>query len=114
MFGFNGNSNDWGDRVLHDSDVVSIFMIRDGSLFHEILINSDETNSVTARYIRYGFDLTSHHENGSLNVLNIEVVLGSWFIVGSHDSDLLSSGDYSGEDSSEGIESTFIVSGDHL
>jgi anti-sigma factor ChrR (cupin superfamily) len=70
---------------------VGFFAVGDGSLLHEVLIDTDETNSVTARYIGDGFNFTSHHEHGSLDVLDVEVVLGAWGIVRSHDSDLLSS-----------------------
>jgi hypothetical protein len=93
---------------------MGIFVIGDGSLFHKILIDTDETNSVTAWYIWYSFDLTSHHENGSLDVLNVEIVFGSWGIVWSHDSDLLTSLDDSREDSTESIESTLVVGWHHL
>lgn len=93
---------------------MGIFVIGDGSLFQKILIDSNETDGVSARNIRYSFDFTSHHENSSLNVLNVEIVFATWNIVGSHNSDLLSTLDDSGENSTEGIESTFIVSGHHL
>lgn len=49
-----------------------------------------------------------------MDVLLIEVFLSSLFVVGSHDSDFLSLLDLSGENSSEGVESTSIGSGNHL
>jgi hypothetical protein len=83
-------------------------------LFHEVLINTDETDSVTAGDIGDSLDLTSHHEDGSLDVLDIEVVSGSRKIVGSHNSDLLTSLDGTGEDTTESVESSLIVGGHHL
>ena len=109
-----GDTHDRRYRVLHDLDAVSIFVIRDGTLLHEVLIDTDETDSVTARNIRDSLDLTSHHKNSSLDVLDVEVVSGSWLIVWSHDSDLLTSLDGTTEDTTESIESTLIVGGDHL
>ena len=109
-----GDTHDGGDGVLHDLDAMSILVIRDGSLFHEVLIDSDESNGVTARDIGDGLDLTTHHEDGTLNVLDVKVVSGSWLVVGSHDSDLLASLNGTTEDTSESVESTLIVGGDHL
>jgi len=54
------------------------------------LIN-DSPVDYTLENIGNGFYFTSHHENGSLNVLNAQVVLASWGVVWSHDSDFLSS-----------------------
>jgi len=44
----------------------------------------------------------------------VKIVFLSRSVVGSHDSDFLSGGDCSGEDSSEGEESGFIGGGHHL
>ena len=60
------------------------------------------------------FDGSSHHENGSLNCFLIEIFFFSRNIVRSHDSDFLSSGDFSGENSSEGEKSRFIGGWYHL
>lgn len=60
------------------------------------------------------FNGPSHHEDGSLNSFLIEIFFFSWNIVWSHDSDFLSSGDRSGEDSSEGEKSGFIGGWHHL
>jgi len=89
-------------------------VIGDGTLLHEVLIDTDETDSVTARNIGDSLDLAAHHEDGSLDVLDVEIVSGSWDVVGSHDSDLLASLDGTTEHSTESVESTLIVSGDHL
>mmetsp|Transcript_10291 Transcript_10291/g.15715 ORF Transcript_10291/g.15715 Transcript_10291/m.15715 type:complete len:802 (+) Transcript_10291:228-2633(+) len=109
-----GNTHDGGHGVLHNSDVVSGIIGGDGTLLEEVLIDTNEGDGVTARNVGDGLDLTSHHDDGSLDVLDVEVVLGSGLVVGAHDSDLLSSSNGSGEDTAESVESTLIVGGDHL
>mmetsp|Transcript_38598 Transcript_38598/g.27917 ORF Transcript_38598/g.27917 Transcript_38598/m.27917 type:complete len:369 (-) Transcript_38598:349-1455(-) len=89
-------------------------MIRDGTLLHEVLIDTDEGDGVTARNISDSFGLTTHHNDGSLDVLDVKIRLGTGLVVGSHNSDLLTSGDGTGEDTTEGVESTLVVGGDHL
>jgi len=114
LFNLDGNTHDGGDRVFHDSDAMGIIVIGDGSLFDEVSIDSNESDSVTDGDIGDRLDFTSHHEDGSLDVLDVKVGLGAGLVVRSHNSDFLSSGNGSSEDTSESVESTFIVSGDHL
>ena len=109
-----GDTHDRGHGVLHDLDAVSFVVVRDGTLLHEVLIDTDEGDGVTARDIGDGLDLTAHHENSSLDVLDVEVVLGTGLVVRSHNSDLLSGLDGTGEDTAESVESTLIVGGHHL
>ena len=71
---FDGDTHDRGYRVLHTLDAVSIFVVRDRALFHEVLINTDKTDGVTTGYISNSLDLTAHHEDSPLDVLDIEVV----------------------------------------
>lgn len=114
IFGLDGDSDDGGDGVFHGSDAVSVFVGGEGSGFEEILIDSDESDSVTTRDIGDVFYGSTHHEDGSLDGFNVEVFFFTGLIVGSHDSDLFSGFDGSREDSSEGEESGFIGGGDHL
>jgi hypothetical protein len=114
VLGLDGDSDDGGNGVLHGSDVVGIRVIGDGSGLDEVLIDSDQSDGVSTRNIGNIFDGSSHHDNGSLDGLFIKVVLLSWFVVGSHDSDLLSGLDSSGEHSSEGEESRLIGGGHHF
>ena len=109
-----GDTHDGGDGVLHDLDAVSDFAIGDSSLLHEELIDTDETDGVTARNVSDGLDFAAHHEDGPLDVLDVEVVLGSGLVVRAHNADLLASGDGTGEDTAESGEATLIVGGDHL
>ena len=113
-FDLDGDTHDWGDGVSHDLDAMGIFVGREGSLLDEELIDSDKTDGVTTWDVRDSLDLTSHHENSSLDVLDVEVGLASWLVVWSHNSDLLSGGDGTREDTSESVESTLIVGWDHL
>ena len=89
-------------------------MVRDGSLLDKELINSDKTDGVSAWYIWDGLNLSGHHDDGSLDILDVEVSFGSLLVVWSHDSDFLSSGDCSGEDTAESVETTLVISWDHL
>jgi len=109
-----GDTDDGGDGVLHDLDAMSSLVVRDGSLLHEVLIDTDKSDGVTARDVSDSLDLTAHHEDSSLDVLDVEILLGSWDVVGSHDSDLLASLDGTAEDTAESVESTLIVGGHHL
>ena len=111
---FDGNTHDRGHGVLHDLDAVSVSVIRDGALLHEVLINTDETDGVTAGDVTDSLDLTSHHDDGTLDVFHVEIVSGAWLVVWSHDSDLLASGDGTGENTAESVESSLVVGGDHL
>jgi len=109
-----GNTHDGGDGVLHDTDAASIFEGGDSSLLDEVLIDTNEGDGVTARYIGDSLDLTSHHDDGSLDVLDVEISLATFNVVRAQDSDLLTGGDGTGEDTTEGVESTLVVGGDHL
>ena len=93
---------------------MSIFIRSNSSLFQKILINTNKSNSVSARYIWDCFDFTSHHDNSSLNVFNLEIIWFSRNIVWSLNSNFHSWWNSSWENSSESIESTFIICRNHL
>jgi hypothetical protein len=114
VLGLDSNTHDGGDGELHDTDVVSGFRGGDGSGLDQVLIDSDETNGVTARNIFDGLDITTHHKNGSLDGLLEDIVLLAGNVVGSHNSDLLSGSDGSREDTTESVETSLIGSGHHL
>jgi len=111
---FDSDTHDWGHGVLHHSNAVSIIMVRNSSLLEKVLIDTDETNSVTTRDIWNLLDLSAHHDDGSLDVFDVKVVSGAGLVVGSHDSYLLASLDGTTENSAEGVEAAFVVGGDHL
>jgi len=114
VLGFNSDSDDRGDGVFHNSDVVGIIVIGDGTSLDEVLIDTDETDSVTAGNIWDVFDGSTHHKNGSLDGLDGKIFLLAGLVVGTHNSDLLAGENGSGEDSTESEESTLIGGGNHL
>mmetsp|Transcript_17592 Transcript_17592/g.16823 ORF Transcript_17592/g.16823 Transcript_17592/m.16823 type:complete len:453 (-) Transcript_17592:1224-2582(-) len=93
VLGLDGHSHDGGDGVLHDSDVVGVFVVGDGSLLHEVLVHTHQTHSVPAGHIRDSLLLPAHHQDGPLDALHVQVVLGAWGVVGSHDPHFLAGGD---------------------
>ena len=78
------------------------------------MINSDETDGVSARSILDRLDIATHHKDSTLDRLDEEIILLTRDEVGAQDADLLTSADGTGEDTTEGIEATLIGSGDHL
>jgi hypothetical protein len=66
-------------------------MSGDGTLLEKILIDTNETNSVSARNIWYRLDFTTHHDDSSLDILYVQVILASWDVVWTLNSYLLSS-----------------------
>jgi len=90
---FDGNTHDGGDGILHHTDAVGSFPGGDSALLDQVLINTDEGAGVSAWNIGNGFDLSSHHDDGSLDVLDVEVSLGAGNVVGSQNADLLARGD---------------------
>jgi len=114
VLGFDGNSHDGRDGEFHDLDVVGNFGGGDGTSLGQVLVNTDQTNSVTARAVFNGFGVSSHHQHGSLDGFNVQIFLLSGGVVGAHDADLLAGLDGSGEDTTESVETTLIVSWHHL
>ena len=54
---------------------MSIFSGGKSTLLEDELIDTNETASVTTWNIWGGFNFTSHHNDGSLDVLDMEIVL---------------------------------------
>lgn len=110
------NSDDSRDRELHGDDWVGVFgfFVSEGSVLDEDRVNSDNGDSVSGwdRVDRFGS--STHHDDGSLDVLDEKIFLLSVFIVRPHDSNLVARLDGSGEDSTESVESTLVRSWDHL
>mmetsp|Transcript_5679 Transcript_5679/g.8408 ORF Transcript_5679/g.8408 Transcript_5679/m.8408 type:complete len:371 (-) Transcript_5679:431-1543(-) len=86
----------------------------DGSGLKEVLVNSYEGTGVSCRNIGNLLSVTSHHDNGTLNILDPKLGLLSGLVVGSHDAYLLSSGNLSREYTSKGVETSFIGGRNHL
>jgi len=114
VLGLNGNSHDWRDGELHDLHVVGLVVGGDGTGLDQVLVNANETDNVTAWHILDSLGVSAHHENGSLDLLDVQVGLGAWHVVWSHDSASESGSHDTREDSTEGVESALIGGWHHL
>lgn len=114
VLGLDGNAHDGGDGELHDTDVMGNIGIRDGTGLEEVGVDTDETNGVTARDILNGLDIATHHENGTLDVLDEQIGLLAGNVVGAHDANLGTSSDGTTENTTESVEAALIGGGDHL
>ncbi len=70
MIDGNTSKNEFG-IYLH---VVRVLEGGDGSSLNKELVNSNQTTDVTAGYILNGFNITSHHEDGTLDGLFIQIL----------------------------------------
>mmetsp|Transcript_10545 Transcript_10545/g.29798 ORF Transcript_10545/g.29798 Transcript_10545/m.29798 type:complete len:859 (+) Transcript_10545:55-2631(+) len=111
-----GDTHDRGHGELHGLDRVGIrvLLVGQGGVLGDELIESDHGDGVTARDVLDGVLPPSHAQHGSLDGLDVQVLLLSRDVVWSHDPDLLASSDLTGEDTSEGEEPTLIGGRNHL
>jgi hypothetical protein len=109
-----GTTNDGGHGELHDLQVVGSLVGGKSTRLEQELVNTDETENVTGRHVLNGLDETTHHENGTLNGLDEQVLLLSGDVVGALDADLETGLDGTGEDTTESVETTLVGSGHHL
>jgi len=117
VLGFDGDTDDGGDGVLHVTEGVGVLgVIRDdGGSLDDVLVDTDETDDVTAGHVFDSFLVTTHHEDGTLDwLVFVQVGLLAGCVVVTHDADLGASGDLTGEDTAEGEEATLVGGGDHL
>merc|ERR1719471_499330 len=91
-----------------------VFVSGNSTTFQNVLVNTNQTNHVSARTVSQLFDVSSHHKKGSLNLLDVQISLLSELVVRSVNSDGLTGADGSGEHSSEGNESSFFSGWNHL
>jgi len=87
---------------------VSIFIIGYGSSLDKVVIDTDETDSVTAWLIGNGLNVASHHDEVSLDVLDFEVSLRCGLIVGANDSNFLASSESYTENKTKSIEAALV------
>jgi hypothetical protein len=106
--------DDRRDRELHDLHVVSSVGGGDGTRLDQELINTDKTNNVTSGAVLNGFNVTSHHENSTLDRLDEKIGLGTGLVVGTLDTDLKTRADGTREDTTESVETTLVRGGNHL
>lgn len=110
----NSDLDNWGDRELHDLQVVSGLGGGDGTRLQQELVNTDQTDNVTGWTVVDLLDLTTHHQDGSLDRLQEQVILLTDLVVWTLDSDLHTSLDGTSENTTESVESTLIGGWNHL
>jgi hypothetical protein len=109
-----GTLDDGGDGELHNLEVVGSLVSGEGTRLEQELVNTNKTKNVTGRDIVDGLDETTHHQNGTLDGLDEEVLLASGLVVGALNADLETRAGSSGEDTTEGVETTLVGGGNHL
>jgi len=107
-------AHDGRDRELHDLEVVGRLAGGEGTRLEQELVNADQTNDVAGGQVINGFNLGAHHQDGTLDSLDEEIVLLARGVVGTLDADLETGADGTGEDTAEGIEATLIGGRHHL
>lgn len=110
----NGALHDGGDGELHDLHVVGSLIGGEGTGLEQELIDTDQTDNVTGGDILNGLNEATHHENGTLDGLDEEILLAAGDVVGTLDADLDTGLDGTGVDTTEGVETTLIGGGHHL
>jgi len=114
VLGLDGDSHDWADTELHDLHVVGLVVGGDGTGLDQVLVDADQTDDVTAWHVLDGLGVSAHHEDGSLDLLDVEIGLAAWHEVWSHDSASETGSHDTGEDSTEGVESALVGGWHHL
>ena len=110
------NADNRRDGELHSLDGVRfhIGFIRNRGVLLDELIQTDARDGVTSRNIINRILATAHAQNGSLDRLDVQIFLFTRNVVRAQDSDLLTSSDGTGEDTTKRQESTLICGRDHL
>jgi hypothetical protein len=103
-----------GDGELHDLQVVGGITGCESSGLQQELINTDQAQNVTGWNIVNRINLTTHHENGTLDGLDEKIILLSWGVVWTLDTDLQTGLDSTSEDTTESVETTLIRGWHHL
>ena len=107
-----GALNDGGNGELHNLEVVGSLVGGEGTRLEQELVNTDKTKDVTSGNIIDGLDETTHHEDGTLDGLDEQVVLLTRDVVRALNADLETGADGTGEDTTES-EETALVGGRH-
>jgi len=114
VLNFDGDTHNRRHRVLHGDKAVGLSVVGDSTRLEKVLVNTDETDDVTTRAIGKLFDVTTHHENGTLNLLDVKIGLLAWDVVRTHDTDGGTSGDLTGEHTTESVEASLFGGRNHL
>ena len=86
----------------------------EGTTLEQELIDTDKADNVTGGAVLERLDITTHHEDGTLDGLDEQVFLLPGNVVGTLNTDLGASTDGTGEDTSKGIETSLVGCGHHL
>lgn len=114
VLGLDGDADDRGHGVLHVVESVGSLAGGESTRLENVLVHTDKSDRVTARNVLNLLDVSSHHKNGTLDVLDVKVFLRAGRVAGSLDTYLLTGSDGTGEDTTEGVEATLIRGGNHL
>lgn len=109
-----GTLDDRRNGELHDLEVVGSLGSGEGTRLEQELVNTNQTDDVTGGDILDGLDETTHHQNGTLNVLDEEVLLLARGVVGTLDADLQTRADGTRVDTTESVETALVRGGNHL
>ena len=102
------------DTVFHVPDHMCIRMVGDCACLKEVLIDADQSDSVSGGNVSDLLHSSAHHQNSSLDVLFIEVILFADFIVWAKDSHLLASVYCAGKHAAKGEKAGFVHGWHHL
>jgi hypothetical protein len=111
---FNRTLYDRRHRELHDLQVVGSVTGGEGTRLQQELINTDQTKNVTGWHIIDGVNLATHHEDGTLDSLDEEIILLARGVVRTLDADLKTGSDGTSENTTEGVETTLVRCWHHL
>jgi len=64
VLGLHGDTHHGTDAELHHAQVVGVLERGQGAGLHQELVNTHQTNDVTARHVLDGLDVTTHHQDG--------------------------------------------------
>ena len=68
-----GDLDDGGDGEAHDLHVVGSLGGGEGTALEQELVDTDKTNDVAGRAVLDSLDVTTHHEHGALDGLDVAV-----------------------------------------
>mmetsp|Transcript_42537 Transcript_42537/g.101379 ORF Transcript_42537/g.101379 Transcript_42537/m.101379 type:complete len:426 (+) Transcript_42537:1066-2343(+) len=114
ILGLHRNLDNRRHAVLHVGNVVGILQIGDGARLQDVLIHADKGDSVATRHILDLLSGPAHHQDCSLDVLHMQVLLGPGLVVRTLDSHLLSRGNGAREHAAKGVEAALVRGGNHL
>merc|ERR1719309_135482 len=86
----------------------------DGPRLDQELVDSNQTHNVTTGHILNGLHIPSHHQDGPLNGLYIQVLLLPRSVVWTHDPYFLPCCYHTRKDASKGIKASLVTGRNHF